>query len=93
LAVSIQEDATGKIEPRGFATQEQFVLELRIQSVYWANKAQRSDARKHAEIVITQLLYDDALLHLRRLRQAILNGDRDAAYKLCSELETVMVPR
>ncbi len=90
LMVCCKEQATGKEQPGGFATQAQFVLELRVQSMYWANKAQQIDARRHAEAVIVQLLYDEALLPLRMLRQAAFNGDCEAVLQLSCKLESIL---
>jgi hypothetical protein len=90
LEVRVTDHKTGDEKPMGFATQRAYALRIEVVSMYWANDAQRGDARRHAEAIITRLLYADVMPHLAMLRQAALQGDSEEAYRLACEIETTL---
>ena len=91
-SVRLAEIDDGGIRPIGFATQQSYRLELRITTVFWANKAEYASGlpRRAAEAQLVDMLYADALIPVSRLRSAIFNGSRQQAYELLSELESVL---
>ena len=79
LYATLQDDTTGRIEPAGFATQKERSLSLIVTVNYWANDAQRSDARRAAECALAALVYGDFRMAISRARSAVQNGDRNEA--------------
>jgi len=83
----LDEQNSGKIEPAGFATRREYVLELTVGCRYWCNDAQHSEARKNAESVLADALYRDVLIELNGIRHAVYDGDRMAALRRIAALE------
>lgn len=90
LNVRLLENKTGKIEPMGFATSEEYELSLTLVSRFWANRAQVQEARKVAERSLASLLYQDVLAKLSQVEHAIMDGDGRSAYTACSELRAML---
>lgn len=90
LDVRVTDHKTGDEKPMGLATQRAYELRLEVVSMYWANDAQRGDARRHAEEIITRLLYADVMPQLAMLRQAAFQGDSEEAYRLACEIENTL---
>lgn len=82
----LQEEKTGARRP-GLDRNEEYELRLIVGCRYWANTAQRIDARKNAEAVLAHTLYSDVLAALSGIRHAIYDGDRSAAISRLGELE------
>jgi len=88
VAVAIKEDETGQVEPMGFATRRQYVLSATVEARFWANRAERSEARKAAISSLARCLYADVLHELAVIRHAIWDGDPKAALVRLGDLET-----
>lgn len=90
MKVSTVEQATGKIEPMGFATRREYALSATFTVTYWCNQAQQRDARKAAERTLAQSVYGDVLAQLTHIEHAIMDGDGRRAYQACGELRTLL---
>lgn len=88
LAVDTRETETGRIEPRGFATQKEYAVVLKLAVTYWANDAERPDARRAARMALGEFLYADLRQHISMLRNAIWGGNREQAARWLEELQS-----
>jgi hypothetical protein len=77
---------TGAIRPTEYSRQFEHELRIRIASRFWCNKAQYTDARKHAETVLANLLYDDVIRELHGIMHAISDGSSRSALSRCGAL-------
>lgn len=71
--------------------QEEYILSATISIRFWANNAQHSDARQHAEKALVHSMYKDVLAHLHSLRKAISDGDRIAAFTIADHIQHELV--
>ena len=92
LAVDMREEATGKVRDYTADSNEEFALTAAVTVTYWANKAQRPDARRHAEHVLASFLYRDVLAGLSEVRHAIFDGAANEALAKIAELEERLKP-
>lgn len=83
----LDEHKTGEIRPYTPDRNEEYELTLTVGVRYWANKAQRSDARRNAESVLAHTLYKDVLAELSQIRHAVWDGDQSAALTRIAALE------
>ena len=83
----LKEALTGETRPYTSDRNEEYELLLRVGCTYWANAAQKVDARKNAESLIARLLYEDVLRAISGIRHAIHDGDQSAALGRLNELE------
>lgn len=90
MKVSTFEQATGKVEPMGFATRREYALSATFVVTYWCNQAQHQDARKAAERTLAQGVYGDVLAQLTHIEHAIMDGDGRRAFEACGELRTLL---
>jgi len=79
--------------PLGFATQQAYVLELRLSVAYWANDAQRRGERQRAEKLLEHILYADTRLPLQGLRVALHAKDFGQALKCLDQLSALLEPQ
>lgn len=86
--VIVREDDTGRIEPMGFATRREYELSLMVSCRYWANDAERQDCRQNGEHVLADVLYRDVLVDLSAIIHAVYDGDRAAALRMLTALQT-----
>ena len=91
LRVTLSDEATGQIRDYTSDRNEQFALTGVLTVTYWANKAQRSDARRVAEKTLAHLLYSDVLRQVAMARQAVSDGDRVRAMNVLGDLEHLCV--
>lgn len=87
VQLSVAVDETGGVIPAGLATQDEYVVRLRINTTFWANKAQYSSARKAAQTMMLHTLYADILAQISVLRSAAMNDDTDLLLRTCSKIE------
>lgn len=81
-----------KVRDTGLSTQFCFRLELNLAVEYWANQAQKSDARKNAEAALQDALYRDVVGRLAQIRFMLDSCDRHAAQLAITELMSEMRP-
>ncbi len=67
--------------------QEAFHFRIGIETIYWANEAERQSAHAKAANVCTSVLFEDVAKILPRLRHAIYNRDFDEAMRLVGEIQ------
>lgn len=91
LSCVLKDDPTGQIRDYTTDRNEQFALTALLTVTYWANRAQRREARKVAEKTLASLLYSDALRALAGIRQAVSDGDRSLAMTRIADLEHTFV--
>jgi len=80
-------DETGNYRYHTIDANTEFLLKGTLCVPFWANSAQYNTARKAAVEVLVSRLYAEVFAILPELRLAISDGDREAALKLCGELE------
>lgn len=90
MKVTTLEEATGKIEPMGFATRREYALSATFVVTFWCNQAQHQGARKAAERALAQGVYGDVLAPLTHIEHAIMDGDGRRAHEACCELRTLL---
>lgn len=88
---ALTEVATGDERPAGIATSYEYELRFAVGVRYWANHAQRGDARKRAEGMLAHQLYKDVISDLYEIRQAVSDGDRLKALRGIAELQSRLV--
>ncbi len=91
MSCVLDDSATGEIRDYTPDRNEQFALRAVLTVTYWANKAQRREAREVAEKTLASLLYHDALLELAKIRQAVMDGDRSRAMTCIAAAEAAFV--
>ncbi len=87
VTVSYADDKTGQVRDYTLDRNEQYALTAILTVTYWANRAQRADARKIAEKTLASLLYADLLRDVALVRHAISDGDAARAMTELSNLE------
>jgi hypothetical protein len=92
VSVEMEDKATGNIRPYVMDSNEEFTLTAAVTVSYWANQAQRNDARRNAEHVLAGFLYRDVLAKLSEVRHAIFDGDANEALAKIGELEESLKP-
>lgn len=92
VEVEIRDEPTGKIRPYVMDSNEEFTITAAVTVSYWANQAQRTDARRNAEHVLASFLYRDVLAGLSEVRHAIFDGDANDALAKIAELEGRLHP-
>lgn len=90
LKATVSEHETGGVEPMGFATRREYALSATVVATYWANQAQRSEARKVAERALVQTLYGDVLAKLAHIEHAVMDSDGRRAMQHCGELRELL---
>lgn len=70
--------------------QEHYILEGRITTHFWANKAQLPHARRAAERELRHFLYKDFLTGLCAMERAIEEMDQDELRRICASLRNTV---
>lgn len=83
----LKDDKTGERRYGSMDRNEEYELSLTVGVRYWANDAQRADARLNAEAVLARTIYEDVLRALSEIRHAVYDGDQRAAIARIGELE------
>lgn len=79
--------ATGKSQPMGFGTNDEYVMMLSVECTFWAGSADKEAAFRQAELTLIHGLYADILPNLHLARSAILGDDQEAAFKALGDIE------
>jgi len=87
---SVESHKTDRIDWNGLATREEWVLTGKIHVIFWANSDEYGHARKRAEEVLLSTLYEDVMRELPRLKMAISDGDRAAAFSAVSRIQDAL---
>lgn len=88
--LNISHVETGEVQPMGFATQKQYLLEARAVVTYWANDAERPHARAAAQRHLAEFLYKDFQEIASKLRHAAFSGTREEVYALAGEISKLV---
>ena len=70
----------------GLDANEEYVLKATVAVSFWANQAQYSDGRKHAETVLLHRLYEPLPRLIRECMRSISDGDSRTALKWCARM-------
>jgi|SRR5688572_3639128 len=70
---------------------EEFELSAKIAVTFWANNAQRANARRIAERVLLQRLYGDTLALLGEAEKAVFDGDAKAVLCIINTIRSKLV--
>jgi len=68
-----------------------YCLEAKLYVEFWANNAQYSDARKHAEKTLLQQVYREVLHELEHTRSCLYAQDIPAALNVIDKLQTELM--
>jgi len=83
---------TGNQRPAEFVFQDQYALVLNIETTFWANKAQFDSHKETARRFLYAELFGDVRMNLDRLTHAVVNGSRDDALEVISDLRKAITP-
>jgi hypothetical protein len=85
MSAKFDERETGKIQ-HAMGGQVQYELRLALSVTYWANQAQRREARRNAESALKDVLYRDVVSRLAQLRSMLNCSDRESVQLAITEL-------
>ena len=88
LSVGISEEATDNSKFNGFTHCDEYLLKLSVYVNYFANQAQKPDARRSAEKHLLHALYGDILHIVAEIESAIFSQDDETALEACGRLKS-----
>jgi hypothetical protein len=88
--LTLQEQKTGEISDFGFAAREQYELRATLRIMFWANRAQYIEARKHAETALMHRVFAPVLAEVAEIRKAVFDGDAHAALEACGRMQKAL---
>ena len=88
VAVDISEEATHNSKYNGSTHLDEYILKMTVYTNYFANQAQKSHARKLAEIHLLHTLYGDILPIVAKIESAIFSQDEETALEACGRLKS-----
>ena len=92
VTIEVDSQKTGNTKPYTLDANEEYELTCKVRATFWANQAQRHQARRYAEHALASLLYQDVLEVVARIEHAISDGDANDALRWCGELRERIHP-
>lgn len=90
IVAEIIESETGEVRKSDFYPQDEYELRATLAIRFWANPAQKQEARLRAEKMLLQTLHQPILVEIARIRSAVMDGDADAVLRAADRIQSAI---